>query len=232
MIYRCFISHQTLQIPETILDESTFHHLIKVLRLKNNELVEIMTGNGEIYEGTLTIINKKSAKLSAIKLIASSENIRKNLKLYIGITKLNTLDLIIQKATELGVCEIQPIIAEFTPVKKSLIFSDQKQQHWQKIIQSSVVQSRNPWLPKLHPAIAITDLSLNAQTLALHPYANHIKPTALPDVDTLLVGPEGGWSDNEVEHLLSQNALVAALDTPILRAETAVVAGLTLLKTY
>ena len=60
MIYRCFISPQALQMPSTTLDEVTHHHLIKVLRLKDGQTVEILNGAGDIYQGCLVITNKKS----------------------------------------------------------------------------------------------------------------------------------------------------------------------------
>ena len=227
MIHRILIINSKI-LPSIQLSKAQHHHIINVTRARNGESIEILDGCGSIYQGKLTIISKSQSCIDQIKCVSVSEK-PKPLILLAGITKLNSFDLILQKATEMGVSEIQPIICEFTPVKHQILYSDERLSHWEKVIQSSMIQSRNSWLPKIHPAKAFSKINWDHTTLALHPYSKNRPDRRLNTLNQLAVGPEGGWSKNELD-IIYKNCEIVSIDTPILKADTAVVAGLILIK--
>ena len=228
MKYRVYIPNIQHQIDH-MLEPAQFHHLIKVLRVPDQTIIEVLDGQGSIYQSTLHIISKKTAQLKDVRCHQTHQEPRKKITLIIGITKLNTLDTILQKATEMGVWNIQPVTTEFTPIKKALLTSEKKQEHWQKILQSSLIQSKNPWLPKLEDPINILDIAPGSDILILHPYASPIKTDALSNVSQVAIGPEGGWSAKELAFFSQNNMKTFSFPTPIMRAETCVSASLAIL---
>jgi 16S rRNA (uracil1498-N3)-methyltransferase len=228
MKYRVYIPHIQHQVDHT-LEPDQCHHLIKVLRVPDQSTIEILNGKGSVYLSTLHIISKKNALLKNIICHQTHHEPQKKVTLIIGITKLNTLDTILQKATEMGVWSIQPVATEFTPIKKSLFLSEKKQEHWQKILQSSMIQSKNPWLPKLEEPINILDITPEPDTLILHPYASPIAANVLADVNRVAIGPEGGWSKKELAFFNQNKMKTFSFPTPIMRAETCVSASLAIL---
>ncbi len=228
MKYRLYIPNIDPNIDQ-ILDANQFHHLVKVLRIEHLELIEILNGKGHVFEGVFHLESKKTAVLKNIKCIKTHAMPEKKLTLIIGITKLSTLDTILQKATEMGVWTIQPVFSEFTPIKKNLLYSENKQEHWQKILQSSLIQSANPWLPELKDPINITDIAPGSDLMVLHPYADHVSMNELENIQRIAIGPEGGWSENEILFYKKCGSKIISFPSPIMRAETCVIAGLAIL---
>ena len=228
MIHRILITSGKI-LPSIQLNKAQHHHIINVTRARNGDTIEILDGCGSIYQGGLTIISKSQSCIDQISCVSVAEKPTLSI-LLAGITKLNAFDLILQKATEMGVSEIQPIICEFTPVKHQILYSAERLAHWEKVIQSSVIQPRNPWLPKIQPAKIFSQISWERPTLTLHPYAENDEDTKLNTFNQVAVGPEGGWSKKELD-IIHENCETVSINTPILRADTAVVAGLILIKT-
>lgn len=225
MKYRIFLSN--IPNDNLMLTKEQLHHLVNVLRVQSGESIEILDGCGNIYQAHLNIHSKKSASLDQITHKDFLPKPKRKMALYIGITKLNTIDTIVQKATELGASDIYPIICDFTPVKKSQLDNEKKFSHWERIIESSLIQSRNPWKPELHPPKALKDIEVN-QLHVLDPYASHplSTPTENDTFINIAIGPEGGWSDEERALFILKKWITYRFDTPILRAETAVCAAL------
>jgi 16S rRNA (uracil1498-N3)-methyltransferase len=154
------------------------------------------------------------------------------------LPKGGKLDTIIQKAVELGVTRITPIITERTEVRLGAVKKiAARMEHWQKSAIASIKQSGNPYLLRISEPQEILQLQLepaaeNSKRIVFHPAADSISTKKL-NLDsnstvTLALGPEGGFSETEIRHLQTLSFFAVGLGRRILRLETAVVSALTL----
>ncbi len=220
-----------------------FRHQIKVLRKRIGDHVDFLDGRGKGYQGKITVINNLKNMLQAE--ITDEETYPKPLplELMVALPKSGKLDGIVQKAVELGVTKLTPLLTSRTIVSiSSMEKIDRKCRHWQRIAVASLKQSGNPHLLKIDKPIDFTDLEKvykdntpATDKIVFHPRA----PGALPvkkwrlNKDAavrLLLGPEGGFSENEIDFLRSRNYMISSLGKRIMRLETAVVSALTLVQ--
>lgn len=219
--------------------ENEFQHQIKVLRKQNGDLIQFLDGNGGQYEGRIiTVENRK--KWFQVKITKTRQNCPpEQLHLIVALPKGGKLDAIIQKAIELGVTKISPIITERTEVRLNAVKKiTARMEHWRKSAIVSIKQSGNPYLPEIVEPQMITQLQLgavkeNSRRVVFHPAAENISNLGElnlneSDAVTLALGPEGGFSETEISHLKTLSFLPVGLGKRILRLETAVVSALTL----
>lgn len=201
---------------KVILKKSDLQHL-KARRAKPSELISLCDGNGLVYHTKLLEISSKHA---VCQLIESTRHKPKSLpRLVLGIPKLATLEFVLQKATEIGVREIVLLKCEYTPVAFNEDMFQKKKERWDKIIVSACEQSEMYFKPKLSYMTFSQYINMNSKRVMFHPYASSSKISK--DAD-LMVGPEGGWSDQELNAKIDQ----ARLNTGILRVDTACIAAL------
>lgn len=217
---------------ETPLDNSTSHYLIKVLRMEVGRPLIAFNGDGTEYSATLTKASKRNASI----LIESEQECDRESPLHthlaIAISRGERMDWVFQKATELGVTEITPLFTLRTEIKLKGERLQKKMEHWQQVIISSCEQCQRNTLPKLNDAISLEKFLQTPQTglkLALHhrsdqPLKSHPSQQAV----TLLIGPEGGLDEVEINQALTQYQYQAlSLGPRVLRTETAPIAALT-----
>ena len=220
-----------------------FRHQIKVLRRRIGDGIDFLDGRGISYLGRITTVDnlKKELQVEIIKSEAHPQPLP--LQLLVAIPKSGKLDGIIQKAVELGVTEFTPLLTSRTVVR---IDSDEKiekkYQHWQRIAIASLKQSGNPYQLKIDRPTALIDLEENLKgrsspvnRIVFHPLAHDALPIKAlelnKDVATRLVlGPEGGFSKDEIDFMRSRNYMISSLGKRIMRLETAVVSALTLVQ--
>ena len=220
------------------LPEQTFRHAIQVLRLNVGEPLIIFNGEGGEYLANIATIHKRSACIALQHYQAGVSESPLNLTLVQAIIKPEKMDLALQKAVELGVTAIQPLFTERSVVRLNKAALEKKQQHWQGIVIAACEQSGRTLIPELKPNLSLTDYlaqSYTAKRLILVPgdYPN-IK-SLMPPVPShleLVIGPEGGFSDNEVTLSLSAGLQAISLGPRILRAETASLTSLALLQQH
>ena len=227
---------QTLSIGEELtLSENSSRHLVSVLRMQVGQSAMFFNGEGGEYTGRLT----NASKTNSTVLIDSFSAVEKesNLKLHlaIGVSKGDRMDWIIQKATELGVTEISPIFTDRTEVKLSGSRLDKKLSHWQKIAISACEQSQRNRVPSINPIIPFDDwLELKHNGLKL--LMNHLADLGISETSprdqniVLLIGPEGGLSENEICVAETSGYTSVSMGPRILRTETAPVAALSILQ--
>lgn len=212
------------------------HYLTSVLRLRAGNQVYLFNNQDTEYLAKITELNKKTASL----LIESEQRCKRESTLQttlgIGISRGQHMDYAIQKAVELGVNVIAPLMTEFSNVKISENRLDNKLQHWQQIIIHATEQCGRTQLAELlNPQDIKTFIESNQNGLKLifHPEAD----VTIKDIHknekgiNLLLGPEGGFSDVEIEFATKHNYQLISLGPRVLRAETAVVAALTACQT-
>lgn len=203
-------------------------HIIKVLRKKEGDLLSITNGRGYIYEAKIITAGLKRCKVELIshKKVHSPMH---SLHLAVAPTKMNDrFEWFLEKATEIGVTEITPIICERS--ERKVI----KLERMQRVIQSAMKQSLQAYLPKLNPAISYSEFLLTTQAGLL--FIAHcgegekmeLKRRVAPDKDiTVLIGPEGDFTENEIALADEKGFLPISLGKNRLRTETAAVVACT-----
>ena len=225
----------TLQASQSVeLEEKPSHHLSKVLRLKVGSDVILFNGDGYDYSGHINAIEKKSVGI----YINSREikNSESSLKIHLGVavSKGDRMDWIIQKSTELGVDEITPLLTERTELKLKGDRKEKKQHHWQKIANGACEQSGRARLPTIN---RIQHLSEWTQTTkATRKFVLHHRSikqlNSNDDISSvcLLIGPEGGLSEDEIALAEHHHFDALQLGPRILRTETAPLAAISILQ--
>ena len=216
-----------LQSGATIqLDEIGFRHAVRALRITEGAPVTLSNGGGGQYKAPLCNVEKRRA--SAAIGAHSPRECESPLPIILGqcISRGERMDFTIQKAVELGVTEIVPLFSERCGVKLDKERSDKRTSHWQSTIISACEQSGRNRLPRLHAPLSLEQWLGTVEAsckLVLDPCASH----ALPDLPkpeknvALLIGPEGGLSDPEIERAIKSGFNSIRLGPRILRTETA-----------
>lgn len=213
------------------LGEETSKHCIQVLRMKSGELLELTNGSGGLYTARIAQEDKRHCTVVIEKETIVPPPQR---KIGIGISLLkNTsrFEWFLEKATEIGVSEIIPLICARTEHTRF------RHDRMQQILVAAMLQSQQSWLPVLRDPIKIAafiDNTTYTQKLIAHCEEN--QKTALTGIETknntlLLIGPEGDFTAQEIAHALNNNFLPVSLGNTRLRTETAGIVGATLLAT-
>ena len=201
-----------------------FIHIKKSLRKKHGDYI-FTTDGIYIYKTKIKNIEKNSltAKIISKKKVPFKNRI--NLHLFTGMIKFSKFELILDYATQFGVKEIQPIITKFTQ-KRSI--NTNRICRWQKIILEASKQSFNPAPPVLKDIKPFSQsLNYPGLKILLHPYIDNtlkdILPEKIPDRINIYIGPEAGFSDNEIKLAKENKINIVKLPYNILRSETAVI---------
>ena len=212
------------------LDEDNAHYVRSVLRLKSEQAIKLFNGQGGDYLGTLLEVSRKAVRVSIDAWIDRSVESPLHITLGLGISRGDRMDLAVQKAVELGVTLITPIMTERCVVQFKADKHTQRLGHWQKIVQHAAEQSGRTCLPPLTdiaPLATWVDQQSGLK-LFLDPYAE-LTLNALHPVDakvTLLTGPEGGFAEHERDLAKAAGFIPVKLGQRILRTETASLAAL------
>ena len=222
-------SGQTLQLAP-----AASHHLTTVLRLKPDAQVIVFNGQEGEYDSTIQKIHKLSVSLEIKQFHARQTQSPLNLHLAQAIGKPSKMDFVIQKATELGVTTITPVIGAHSSIKLTHQQLNKKQQHWLDIVINACEQCGRTILPSLQPSVPLTTwlTQVNATTkLILTPDSDN-KLRKLPQQQhvALLIGPEGGFSEAELQLAALHQFQPISLGPRILRTETAAIATLAILQ--
>jgi len=222
---------------ETALDKDNARHLATVLRLKQGQEIILFNGQGGEYRASILEAYKGCMSVRITEYLDTNRESSLRIVLAQGIAKTQRMDYSLQKAVELGVTDIYPVQTERgnTPLKESVI--EKKQAHWQGIIQSASEQSGRTILPALKHACPLNDYlnaaPASATKLVLDPLAkNSFHEVKRPDEEVhILVGPEGGLSEEEISQAITAGFNGVRLGPRILRTETASSAAITIVQT-
>ncbi|BAO77539.1 16S rRNA (uracil(1498)-N(3))-methyltransferase [Winogradskyella sp. PG-2] len=207
-------------------DKDESRHIEKVLRKKSGDTLYITNGNGWLFEAELTLAEPKHCSVNIIsKLLQTKRSY--NLHLAVAPTKINDrYEWFLEKATEIGIETITPIICDHSERKVV------KTERFEKIIQSAMKQSLQCYLPKLNAPIAYKDFinqDFSGQKFIAHCEDTDRKSLKLllkTDEDCIiLIGPEGDFSVKEIEIALQHNFIPITLGETRLRTETAAIAA-------
>ena len=221
------------------LDDASAHHALQVMRVKKKDQLILFNGDGYNYLGEAIEIEKKKLK---IHILSREKNFSESPIKLILIQSLSTnekMDWIIQKATELGVNQIYPINSSRSIIKLDKERSDKKLMHWRQIAISASEQSGRAIIPEIHSPIsfpqAVNQIQLDNEALKIILAPNSVDSfdkanTHRASTIVLLIGPEGGFSDEEIRLAEQHQYFALKLGPRILRTETAPLCALSILQ--
>lgn len=207
-----------------VFDKEESKHIIKVLRKKEGDVLHVTNGAGFLFKTEITIAsdNKCTVKINSFE---KQETSKFRLHLAVAPTKMNErYEWFLEKATEIGIQEITPIICEHS--ERKVIKTDR----FQKILESAMKQSLHYYLPKLNEPIAFKEFVKTQKSGQL--FIAHCEETDKKSLKnelktnedvTMLIGPEGDFSVNEIQIALENHFIPVSLGTTRLRTETAAI---------
>ncbi|MFA5011289.1 MAG: RsmE family RNA methyltransferase [Ignavibacteria bacterium] len=224
--------------PENIDKESKlllikgyeYKHLVKVLRKKKDDIISITDGLRNIYVTKIVNIQKDSIQCEITETKYNLNEPKINLRLFLSpLRKSDRFEFLVEKAVELGVYEIQPVISKHSILQTS--FSKAKMERLHKIMISAMGQSQRCYLPVLHNTMSLKEMIISAEVYknkyVYYEYAENKKGiiTKLDNEENICIftGPEGGFDKSEIQQLIENNWQVRSLGERKLRAETAAI---------
>lgn len=248
--------------PQNVGDNSIFiddredlHHMIKVLRLEEGDIIEVSDSSEWEYTAELISIERDCAEARIIDKQKFSAESEFDITLFQGIPKQGKMELIVQKSVELGVKQIVPVFMKRTVTRDKGSFG-KKTERWQKIAAEAVKQCRRGLIPEVCDAVRSEELPelLQAYDIVLFPYENEENMTmkdaltqikrdmeisadsdSMMTVETrplsiaVIIGPEGGFSEEEASEITATGGISVSLGRRILRTETAGMAALSMI---
>jgi 16S rRNA (uracil1498-N3)-methyltransferase len=228
---------QALSVGQQLeLDERAHRHAVQVLRLRPGAQLVLFNGQGGEYRAELTLAEKRRSQVSITTFNDQDTRPALSVTLVQGVSKGDRMDYSLQKATELGVSVIQPVLSRRSQAPGDARRLENRHEHWRGVIISACEQCGRNELPRLEPVISLHDWLAQehpeGHALVLDPLAD----TTLPDLAaptgevSLLIGPEGGLDEGEIAAAHQQGFRGVRLGPRVLRTETAGVAALAVIQ--
>ena len=238
-MHRVLILPQTVQRDEIIIDDPrNVHHLVRVLRITRGDRVECFDGAGRTYRGRVTQVGGRQLTVS-VDQRREEPSPRVKLTLAQSLIQPARFEWVLQKATELGVARITPVVTSRTTVRASSLGAGQRAQRWRRIVTEATAQCGRATLPLLDDPQRFEDVLQTfasryvlLPTLAVSgaPLEEHVRQLTGASEVIILIGPEGDFSPEEVSLAQRAGAHPATLGAVALRSETAALATLAILQ--
>ena len=216
---------------DIVLDEATSKHIAQVLRMQNGEQLQLTNGKGDLFTAEITDNNRKKC---IVKVITTDNQQRPTINVSIAISLIKNstrFEWFLEKATEIGISEIIPLVCERT--EKAVL----KMERLKNILVSAMLQSQQCWLPVLHEPTKFNELvKSSAQDQKFIAHCINDARRNLADLNNesltskiILIGPEGDFTADEIELALQNHFSAVSLGGTRLRTETAGIVAATLL---
>lgn len=225
-LHRFFIEPKYIQNMLVIFPEEISHQITQVLRLKQNDLIIVLDNSGKEYVCSLQKIDKKHTEAKIEKSLQNTNEPEKKVHLYQSLIAKDNFELVLQKAVEIGVSDITPV--QTSRSQFNLNWANEKKNRWEKIIKEASEQSERAIIPILYEPIimkkAVIEATKKSETFIAWE-KEPVSPIPLPSHQdasiSIFVGPEGGFTEEEILYAKSLKATPISLGKRILRAETA-----------
>ncbi len=235
-----FVEPEQVKGNHIYIKGADVNHIKNVLRMKIGELLELNDGRGKKYIGEIMSFGEETISIVIQEELEMNTELPSKIFLFQGLPKSDKMELIIQKAVELGVFEIIPVITKRTVVKLDDKKKGKKVERWNSISESAAKQSARGIIPNVKNVMSLKEAFHYAQSInhKMIPYelADRMDVTrqAIDQVKTgesvaIFIGPEGGFEANEIEEALEEGITPITLGKRILRTETAGLATLAIL---
>jgi len=234
-IPRFYTQQPLAENQSCLLEEPASRHLLRVLRLRPGDKVELFNGNGKEYQATLDQAENKQARLTVHSSRTPERESPLQLELGQGISRGERMDFVLQKSVELGVASITPLWTGRSQVRLDGTRLEKRIRHWKGVVHSACEQSGRVTIPDLNPASSLEDWCKGnpdpCLRLVLDPTASkHLKQLTPASRIQVLIGPEGGLTDEEIMTAEKNGFERVRLGPRIMRTETASLATLTALQ--
>ena len=205
-------------------------HIGKVLRMQPGDKLQIVSDDGVSALAEVTAISETTVTVRCLEVLAESHEPAVKITLAQGLAKGEKMDFIIQKAVELGAYSIVPVVMEHSVVRLDGAKADKKVERWQKIAEAAAKQSKRDIIPQVQAVQSVSQMLANnnckTKIIAYECEDRMSLKTALREVGQLddlllIIGPEGGISEGELNKAREAGAIPVSLGRRILRAETA-----------
>jgi 16S rRNA (uracil1498-N3)-methyltransferase len=212
------------------------NHLANVLRLREGDEITVLDGSGGVYEVLLTSCDRDAA-IGEIKTRWQAKPPSVEVVLFVGLPKADKMDVIVQKATELGACGIVPVLCLHTILQLSAARTQQRVARWRQIAVEASKQSHRPFFPFVSDILSFEEALQNYQadlklifvaraTRSIRELKDVLKQRADARKVNIFIGPEGGLAEDEIHLALSSGVMPVSLGANVLRTETAAIAAL------
>lgn len=243
-MYRFFIQSGQVGLKETggslSITGSDVNHISNVLRMKVGEVIDCVDETGRAYLSRISSFSDQEVTCEILEVHDPKTELANSITLYMGLPKSDKPELIIQKAVELGADRIVPVVTRYTVVKLDQKKAEKKRQRWQAVAEAAAKQSKRAIIPEVAGIMSFREALEEAKDLdvLLLPYEreegiSHTRKV-IRDIQKgqslgVFVGPEGGFSREEVDQAVAYGAETISLGHRILRAETACITVLGIL---
>lgn len=236
-VARCYTDQPLQANSEIELDKRSSHHLSTVLRARSGQSVQLFNGDGKNYSGTILEPGRKTI-VTLAEAIDNHVESGLHTTLIQAIARGDKMDGIVQKATELGVTAIQPVYTTHSIAKLEPARAVKKQAHWHSVVISACEQCGRSELTTVHPILTLDNYLSRCQPTTLSSMRWILSPTAQQAIEanaavtsaSILVGPESGFNDDELEAAKQAGFQALQLGPRILRTETAGPASIAILQ--
>ncbi|MHA7832976.1 MAG: 16S rRNA (uracil(1498)-N(3))-methyltransferase [Algiphilus sp.] len=217
------------------LEDAAFRHVARVLRMRVGDRLIVFNGQGSEFTARITQMERHAAQITLEAQREGNTESPLHSTLLQAVGKGERMDWALQKATELGVSAIQPVLTARCNVKLDAERWAKKQAHWQGVLIAACEQSGRLRIPALHPVAELDDVLGQCQAalrLVLAPQSGQAPIDTVTAIDSvaLLVGPEGGLNEREIERAEAAGFLSWQIGPRTLRTETAPMVALALLQ--
>lgn len=205
-----------------------FHHSVRVVRVREGEEIEVFDRAGRVAKGTIESLTRDQATIRVTEEIQSRES-KIDVHLAMSIINLEKFELVLQKATELGVKSIIPLVTERIEMRKERYAG--KLERWRKIVFEAVKQSGRSVVPEIEEPKPFAEVVQRPGDKLLFDGDAEASPWPLSlQSVTVFIGPEGGWSHDEIRIAQSHGCAFGRLGPRRLRAETAAIVAITIIE--
>ena len=233
-MYKFFVNDKQINQKNIEITGNDIKHILNVLRLgKNDKIIVCNKQTSKSYICEINKIEKNVVKCLIVNEIEETNETKISIDLFQGLPKSDKMEFIIQKTTELGVKNIIPVAFERSIVKLDSKSESKKIDRWQKIAEVAAKQSKRDIVPIVEGVINLENIckNINKYDIILLAYENEDKITLKEELCKLnrnkdlkigvIIGPEGGFAESEVQKLVEAGAKCVSLGKRILRTETA-----------
>lgn len=231
-MYKFFVPPENFESCQAVITGDDVKHIYKVLRLTRGEKISINNLNGKEFIGEISDISKEKVTVKILEMQDTISESSIDIHLYQGMPKASKMDGIVQKGTELGVNRIIPLWTKRV-ISRREEASKSKADRWRKIAVEACKQCKRSKIPQIEQGIDMKELSLRLKNydLIIVPYENSenfgikslkekLKGKEIKNI-AIVIGPEGGFEEDEIKRLRALGGEIVTLGKRILRTETA-----------
>lgn len=239
-MYQFFVEDAQIGKDFITITGSDVNHIKNVLRMKPGEKIRVSNQNGKDYYCSILELGEDFVQADIIDSEAANTELDAKIYLFQALPKGDRMETVIQKAVELGVYEIIPVAMKYCVVKLDAKKAENKRKRWQAIAESAAKQSKRSRIPVVTEVMTFPEAAAYAKQCRVNlvPYENErgmaatrdcLKGLKTDDTISVMIGPEGGFAEEEIRLVREKNMQIISLGKRILRTDTAAISTLSML---